>query len=160
MSALLQTIKDAQLAARKARDQVTALSLTTLIGEITTKAKGDGNREVTDKDCIKLLTTFRDNAFANAKLFDDRGDDVAFEAARVETILYETFLPAAKPQLSEDALNRSVRSIIANRIAADGTKPKMGVVIGDLKMLHDGQYDGKVAAGVVKTELASMPEIM
>lgn len=159
MSALLQTIKDAQLVARKARDQVTALSLSTLIGEITTKAKGEG-REVEDKHVVKALTTFRDNAFANAKLFDDRGNTVEFEAARVETILYESFLPAAKPQLSEDALNRSVRSIIANRIATDGSKPKMGVVIADLKMLHDGQYDGKVAAGVVKTELASMPEIM
>jgi len=160
MSTLLQTIKDAQLVARKARDQVTALSLTTLIGEITTKAKSDGDRAVTDKDCIKALTTFRDNAFANAKLFDERGDHADFEAARVETILYEGFLPAPKAQLSPDALNRCVRSIIANRIASDGTKPKMGVVISDLKMLHEGQYDGKVAAGVVKAELDAMPEIM
>lgn len=149
---ILQQIKDAHLAARKARDQVKLTTLTTLIGEITSKAKIAG-AEPTDKDCVKALTTFRDNAFANAKVFDDRGDDAKFEEARVEVILYESFLPAAKAQLSAEALNRVVRSVIASRIASAGEKPKMGTVIADVKLLHDGEYDPKALAPLVKAEL-------
>lgn len=149
---ILQQIKDAHLAARKARDQVKLTTLTTLIGEITSKAKIAG-AEPTDKDCVKALTTFRDNAFANAKVFDDRGDDAKFEEARVEVILYESFLPAAKAQLSAEALHRVVRSVIASRIAAAGEKPKMGTVIADVKLLHDGEYDPKALAPLVKAEL-------
>ena len=149
---ILQQIKDAHLAARKARDQVKLTTLTTLIGEITSKAKIAG-AEPTDKDCVKALTTFRDNAFANAKVFDDRGDDAKFEEARVEVILYESFLPAAKAQLSAEALTRVVRSVIASRIASAGEKPKMGTVIADVKLLHDGEYDPKALAPLVKAEL-------
>lgn len=155
---ILDEIQAARTQALKDKDTPKRTVLTTLAGEITSKAKSEGNREVTDKDCIKLLTTFRDNAAANAKLFDERDDAPSFHAACFEVKLYESFLPAAKPQLSPDALERSIRSIIANRLAGDGVKPKMGTVIADLKVLHEGEYDGKTAAQVVKAELEKTPE--
>lgn len=156
---LLQSIKDAQLAARKAREDDKARPLTTLIGEVTTLAKSDGNREVTDKDVIKTLTKFRDNAMEMARAYGERREGDQMEIYEKEAELYASFLPAAKPQQSAEGLSRSIRKIIAAHVAEQGSKPKMGVIMGELKKLHEGTYDPKSASAVVKAELDGMPEM-
>ena len=139
---ILQTIKDAQLTARKARDAETAKSLTTLIGEITSFAKGDGNREATDKDTIKFLTKFINNAKEN------QGFDSTRDAATAEIALLTPFLPAAKPQLTQEQLSAAIVAII------DTGATKMGDVMAALKAAFDGEYDPKAASAVVKAALA------
>lgn len=154
---ILDEIQAARTQALKDKDTAKRTTLTTLAGEITSKAKSEGNREVTDQDCIKVLTKFISNGQELAKAYGETGDN-RFHEITNELAIYSTFLPAAKPQLSPDALERSIRSIIANRLAGDGSKPKMGQVIADLKVLHEGEYDGKTAAQVVKAELEKTPE--
>lgn len=154
---ILQQIKDAHLAARKARDQVKLTTLTTLIGEITTLEKNQG--AVSDKDVTKILGKFVTNAEQVADAYVVRGDTVKRDEAIAEAALYTSFLPAALPQLSADALERVVRSTIASRVAYDGLKPKMGVILSDIKTIHEGAYDPKTAAALVKAELALIPEI-
>lgn len=145
---ILQTIKDAQLTARKARDAETAKSLTTLIGEITSFAKGDGNREATDKDTIKFLTKFINNAKEN------QGFDSTRAAATAEIALLTPFLPAAKPQMDEESLAHVVKLMVMKRTTQEGAVPKMGVVMADLKAAFDGEYDPRAASAVVKAALA------
>jgi len=151
---LLQSIKDSQLIARKARDADTSKSLTTLIGEITSFAKGDGNREATDKDTIKFLTKFVNSAKENRGYASDFNNPVGFYAADAEVKLFESFLPAAKPQMDVESLTLVVRNLVMKRITTEGATPKMGVVMADLKAAFDGEYDPKAASGIVKAMLA------
>jgi len=155
---ILQQIRDAHLAARKARDSVKLTTLTTLLGEITTFEKNEG-REVTDKEVVKILTKFVASAGQVADAYVVRGDTEKRDEAVAEATLYESFLPAPLAQLSAEALERTVRSIIAENIAYDGAKPKMNVVISALKLLHDGAYDPKAAAMLVKEQLAAIAEL-
>lgn len=155
---ILEQLNAARNAALKSGDAETRTTLTTLIGEITSFAKGDGNREATDKDSIKFLTKFSNSAKENQGYASDQNNTEGFRKATAELELYAKFMPAAKPQLTEEALSRSIRSIIANRLAGDGSKPQMKTVIADLKVLHEGQYDGKTAAAFVKAELEKTSE--
>lgn len=152
---ILQQIRDAHLAARKARDSVRLTTLTTLIGEITKREK-DEARALTDAEVSKILSKFIASGQEMATAFGDRRDSENFEAASAEVELYKSFLPAAKPQLSAEALERTVRSIIAEKIAFDAQKPKMGDVLAGLKLTHEGEYDPKAAAALVKDQLAAI----
>lgn len=149
---ILQTIEDARKQALRDKDTAKRTTLTTLVGEITSKAKIEG-REPTDKDTIKALTKFINSATEMSAVHAKNNDVVDYEAAQAEIALYQSFLPAAKEQLSAEALQRVVRSVIASRLAGDGVKPKMGTVIADIKLLHDGEYDPKALSVLVKTEL-------
>lgn len=149
---ILEDIQAARKQALRDRDTAKRTTLTTLEGEITSKAKIDGV-EPTDKDCVKALTKFAENARQMASFYHAQRDAQAADGFSAELALYESFLPAAKAQLSAEALNRVVRSVIASRIAAAGEKPKMGTVIADVKLLHDGEYDPKALAPLVKAEL-------
>lgn len=151
---LLQSIKDTQLAARKARDADTAKSLTTVIGEITSFAKGDGNREATDKDTIKFLTKFVNSAKENRGYASDFNNVEGFAVADREIKLYESFLPAAKPQMDTETLTLVVRNLVMKRATLEGATPKMGVIMADLKAAFEGEYDAKAASTIVKTVLA------
>jgi hypothetical protein len=157
MSQLFQSIKDAQLVARKARDSVKATSLSTLIGEITAVGKNEA-REITDKDVVKKLTTFTENAHANMIAFGDRRDEENFEKYAVEVELFKSFIPAAPPQMSDEVLSLNVRQLIAKHVAEHGEKPKMGIVMAALKAAHDGTYDPKQASALVKAELDALAE--
>jgi uncharacterized protein YqeY len=149
---ILQEIRAAHKAARLARDGVTLTSLITLIGDLDALEKRE-KRNATDKEVVKALTKFAENAQQMADAYVIRGDNEKRDDSLREVELYKSFIPAAKEQLTDEALNRTIRSLIANRIATDCAKPKMGVIISDLKILHEGSYDPKAAAGVVKAEL-------
>lgn len=149
---ILQDIRAAHKAARLARDGVTLTSLITLIGDLDALEKRE-KRNATDKEVVKALTKFSENAQQMADAYVIRGDNERRDDALREVALYQSFIPAAKAQLSDEALDRVIRSLIANRIATDCSKPKMGVIISDLKILHEGSYDPKAAAGKVKAEL-------
>ena len=150
---IIDDIQAARTQALKDKDTAKRTTLTTLAGEITNKAKIEGNREVTDQDCIKTLTKFINGAKENAGYASDMNNTQGFADAQAEIKVYESFLPAAKPQLSDEALQRIVRSVIASRLVGDGAKPKMGVVIADVKSLHEGEYDPKALAPLVKAAL-------
>ena len=149
---LLQTIKDAQLVARKARKSVEVNALTTLIGEALAKGKENGNREPIDAEVIETLRKFLKNAHEMNRIAGDYRDSDACDKAWVEIQLYESFLPK---QLTETELKVAIAHIIIDRTIAHGQeKPKMGLVMQDLKTLHAGNYDGALASRLVKEALA------
>ena len=59
---LIATIKLEQLEARKARNSVKALLLTTLLGELQTLAKNSGKEEPTEAQAVVVIQKFLKNA--------------------------------------------------------------------------------------------------
>jgi uncharacterized protein YqeY len=144
---LLQTIKSAQLTARKARNSADAASLTTLIGEAEAIGKNNGNREVTDAEVVALVKKFIKNNVETSDALKSSTAGFAHQAIRIQELakereLYTTFLPA---QLTEEKLRTVLSSIVASEAA-----PKMGDVLKRLKANYEGQYDGALASKIKK----------
>ena len=144
---LLQKIRDDQLVARKARDTDTAASLTTLLSEAARVGLDDGKRESTDAEVVAVAKKFIKNIDETLKAVNDEGRaDIEAERA-----LYSEYLPS---QMDDVQLTVAIMSIVD---AMDGEKSMkmMGPVMKVLKELHDGEYDGKTASGLVKQVLSA-----
>lgn len=143
---LIDKVKAAQIAARKARDADTAASLTTLIGEAEAIGKNDGNRPVTDLEVTALLKKFiknnRETANAMLKIMS-AGSEIAKVDA--EFALYESFLPK---QLTEAEL-----STLIDQLVSDGAKD-VGDAMKLLKTNHAGTYDGATASKLLKLKFS------
>ena len=149
---LIQTIKADQLIARKARKVVEAASLTTLIGEAEAVGKNNGNREPTDQEVVSMLKKFIKNAHEVNRIAGDYRDSARCDEASAEIELFEAYLPQ---QLSEAQLAPIIKEIIELRsVGVPGVLPKMGAVVADLKVAHEGQYDGAMAARLIKEALS------
>jgi hypothetical protein len=150
---LLQTIKQDQLSARKARDSDTTRILTTLIGEAEMVGKNAGSRESTDEEVRAVVKKFIKN---NQELIAAGSkSDIEANAARnaiaiQENVILQGYLPA---QLSEDQLNSLIGTLLEKAI-----KPtNQGVIMKGLKEVVAGQYDydGALASKLVKDALAA-----
>lgn len=147
MSTILNQIKADQVAARKAKLTSVASVLTTLIGEAEMIGK-NSNRVVTDQEVVALVKKFIKNIDETiAALGDSDPRSLTFAGERVTL---EKYLPQ---QMTEDELKREVRSILASL-----TKTQDSITVGDvmksLKARYDGRYDGRLAASVIKGEVA------
>jgi uncharacterized protein YqeY len=144
---LIDTIKAAHLAARKARDSNKLTLLTTLIGEAETVGKKE-QRAPNDAEVSKLLKKFVDNAKEMARMYGDRHDAENADACWEEVTLYESFLPK---QLTDEELQFSVDTAIATF----PSKPNIGQVMGVIKSkLEAGTYDGGKLSALIKAALA------
>lgn len=147
---LLETIRKAQLQARKEKRAADASTLTTLIGESEMIGKNDGNRASTDAEVVNVIKKFVKNIDETLNvLAKDYSKADRVEALTGEKALLVTFLPQ---QLSEDQL----RTILGGFVSALTEKnPKMmGKVLASLKEQYAGQYDGALASKVAKELLA------
>lgn len=147
---LLETIRKAQLQARKEKRAADASTLTTLIGESEMIGKNDGNRASTDAEVVNVIKKFVKNIDETLNvLAKDSSKADRVEALTGEKALLVTFLPQ---QLSEDQL----RTILGGFVSALTEKnPKMmGKVLASLKEQYAGQYDGALASKVAKELLA------
>lgn len=142
MSEMFAKLQAQRLAARKGGESrvLEATLLTTLVGEVSAKAKNDGNREVTDADVT-----------ATAKKFSDSAADVvnltgSVEASREIEILSE-YLPVV---VTDEVLTEAIKKIITEKNLS-GPKA-IGVVMGALKSGDlAGKYDGKRAQEITKS---------
>jgi uncharacterized protein YqeY len=141
---LLQEIKAQQLDARKQRNKVKANLLTTLIGEVESFAKTDGNREVTDSDVIATLKKFLKGVKETIVCAGDRRDGDAADLAWEERTILESLMPA---QLSEDELRSAIIAIVE---ANDLNKKGLGLLMKELKEKFEGLYDGAMASKLAK----------
>ena len=146
---LLNDIKVALLAARKARQSATASSLSTLVGEAEMIGKNDGNRPVTDSEVMALVKKFIKNVEESHKVASSHGNAEAAERLLVERDLYASFLPS---QLTGEALLNAIAAL-CHEVNASSIKD-MGKVMKLLKERHDGQFDGAAASTFIKAQLA------
>lgn len=137
---LLAQVKAAQLAARRAKDSVTASSLTTLIGEVEMVAKNEC-RTVSDEDVVTVTKKFVKNINETIKALTDNGQSEGqkMAAVKAEKALYEQFLPK---QAGAEEIEQALRANFSD-------KPNKGDAMKFLKTHFGGNYDGKMAAQVV-----------
>lgn len=139
MSDLLNKLKKEQLLARKAKDTLRASLLTTVIGE----ASPSGNQTVTDENVQEKVGNFYKSLRDNKKIYLERNVDTT-EVDREMEILLE-FMPK---QLTEEDLKVVVSEFVESNDLPEGNKA-MGSVMAHLARNYKGQFDGKVAKGIV-----------
>jgi uncharacterized protein YqeY len=137
---MLERIKQAALAARKAHEADKAASLTTLLSEAMMVGKNAG-RAVSDAEVISVLKKTINN-------INETLSHVAGEAAakfKAEKELLETFLP---PQLSTDEVKTELLKL-KEELQAAGHQG-IGPLLKAFKAKFEGTYDGAEAAKAAK----------
>lgn len=138
---MLVSIKAAQLQARKAREQVKASLLTTLIGEIEGEvSRLDMSARTDEKVGSISLATVKSFLKKNAEAQSQISDAAKVQVLKEEATVLTTLLPS---QLTEDELIKIVREAFES-----GAKSK-SLIMKLLKERYAGAYDGKMASQVV-----------
>ena len=143
---LIQQIKQDQLAARKEKDAVKAVLLTTLYSEASNVGKNDGNRESTDAETCKAINKFLNGVNETIAHLEQNGTKPeALATARVEKAILDEYVAAYMPKMaSEDEL----RAAIADLKAAGAAN--IGDIMKGLKQKFGATLDGKLANQLAK----------
>ena len=144
---LVDEIKQASLAARKAKDTVASSLLTTLFSDVVNVGKNSGNRNTTDAEAVAVVKKFLKGVEETIAAFNGKQDS-RLDIAVIEKELLTKFLPT---QLTEEQLKKEVEQI-AQTIENLSAK-HMGLIMKQLKEKFEGQYDGSIASKVVKSLL-------
>lgn len=137
---LFEQIKKDQLTARKNRDSATTTSLSTLIGEL----QRGGGKDFDDAQVIGLIKKNVETLRENLKLNPEGPNNGDIQR---ELELFEAYLPR---QMSEDELREAIRLLI------DEGATSIRELMPTLQNRYKGQYDGRLASGLVKEELAKL----
>ena len=141
---LLEKIKKDQIIARKEGHKKIGELLTTLFSEASMVGKNNGNRESTDEEVIATVKKFIKNI--NETKNNVQLSEMQLYELDSEIELYEKYIPK---QFDENELKEIVNKLIEeNGISKEPRQ--MGVVMGLLKSKFFGQFDGKIASGIVK----------
>ena len=131
-------------AARKERDKVRTLVLSTALSEVRNREIELGG-EVDDEGVIQVLTrAIKQRKDASEQMRAAGRDELADREDEQSAVLAE-YLPAG---MSEDEVRSAVREIIASGV------DQMGPLMGRLMPLIRGRFDGKEANRIVREELA------
>lgn len=133
---IVNNIKADLFSARKARDSVTVISLSTLLGEVVKVGKDSGNRETTDQEAIAVVKKFVEG-------LNDVISRTASSEALIERELIEKYIPS---QLTRD----EIYSILCSE-----TGKSLGEMMKVLKERYAGRYDGKLASEIAKSIITS-----
>lgn len=143
---MISEIKKEQIAARKlavkgdAEAAIKGKLLTTIIGELETKAKGEG-KEVTDEMVVATLKKFATNI---EETIQATKSAVQREHYKKELDVINFFMPK---QLTEEEL-----TAIITELKNNGAN-NIGLVMKALKENHAGLYNGKQAQQICKNLL-------
>lgn len=131
--------------AMRAKEETRKLTLRALITAFKNAAI-EKRADLTDADAIDILSREAKKRREGAEGFrsGDREEDALKEEA--ELAIIQTYLPT---QLTEDDVRAFARDAIAALGAADAGKV-MGQVMPHIK----GKFDGKLASGLIRDELA------
>jgi len=143
---LLETIKQDQLEARKAKETVKIDLLTTLYSEAVMVGKNSTPpRDTTDAEVIAMVKKFMKNTNEFLSLAGDRRDGDRVDVLSQELDLLQHYLPT---QLSEDELHHIITSYVdSNGISL----PKgTGLIMKHLKDNYGGLYDGATVSNFIK----------
>jgi len=144
MNKILEQIKKDNLKARKEKNKELSRVLTTLVGEIESVGKNNGNRETNEEEAIKVIEKFKKNASQTYNLMLEKQEGKVAEGYSKEIDIYESYLPK---KMTKEELEKVVKDIIENG------KTQMGQIMGELSKAYKGKYDGKMASEIVKKVL-------
>jgi len=135
---ILKKLKKDALTARKEKNKSVASLLTTLISEVEIVGK-NSQRETTEIETIKVIEKFTKNVISTIELVTEN------DTLKEELALYSQYLP-------EKLSNEELTEIINNIITSDN-KTNIGAIMKQLKEMHSGTYDGKLASAIIKEAL-------
>ena len=144
---LKDTIKNDIKEAMKAKDTVKRDALR-LLASAFKQIEVDQRIELSDEDCIKIITKQVKQRNDSMTQYKDAGRDDLYDKEKAELDLFATYLPA---QLSEDELKDALTAIIT-KLGATSMKD-MGKVMGMASKELQGKADGKRINECVKTLL-------
>lgn len=136
--------------AMRARDQVRLRALRMALTSITTEeVSGNGHRELSDEEVVKVLTRETKKRREAAEAFESAGRAGKAADERAEGEVLARYLPA---QLDDDELGRLVAAAIAETGASG--MPAMGKVMKSLTPRVAGRAEGARVAAEVRRQLA------
>lgn len=143
---LLDRIRQDAITARKARDPKAGV-LVTLIGEADTAMKAmKAPRPLEDGEVLAIVRKFIKNARDTLRaVAANGGTREAAQRLETEIAALEAYVPT---QMSAEEL-----AAFARAAAEDGDN--LGQIMARLKAEKAGQYDGRLAAAIVKDALAA-----
>ena len=136
---ILNDIKSAQLVARKAKYQVAASLLTTVIGEAEMIGKNAGDRPTTDAEVIQILKKFEKNMLENLKIFNERDMKDQIISVMTELTIVRQFLPE---KLTDLQVEKDIGTVMQKLSLAKEQK-SMGPITKELKAKYGDQFDGQ-----------------
>jgi uncharacterized protein YqeY len=140
---ILKQIKINQMKARKEKNKFVSGILTTLIGEIVSVGKNNGNRETTEEETIKVITKFKKGVGETIAILEKGGaDSKELENFIEEVAIYEEFLPTL---MTEKELEEVIKNIVSN-----DSEINIGKVMKTLQSNNKGLYDGKLASKLAR----------
>lgn len=128
---ILLRLKSDMIAAMKAKDIETRNLLKVVIGDITTKMKGEDGEEFTEDDAMNIIVKMKKNA-------------VTMKAPSEVKILSK-YLPSV---MDSDELKETIQAYVTEQ--GYTTMRDMGKVMGYLRGNFENKYDGKEASVIVK----------
>lgn len=138
---LLDQIKADQLQARRNKDSVATAVLTTLIGELQTKAI-NAQKELEDTEVVATVKKFVNSIVETINI-----QKFISEVNDAELHILNGYLPT---QLGLETLEKEIISII-NGIEGASIK-SLGIIVKELKAKFEGQFDGKIATDLIRKQ--------
>lgn len=143
-ASLKETLRSDLNAARRARDRVRTLVLSTTLAELRNKEIETGGPLDDDGVRSVLARAIKQRQDAAAQMLRGGRQDLADKEKEQEAVLRD-YMP---PELSADDVRDMVREIVA-----DGAV-HMGAVMSSLMPRIRGRFDGRAASVIVREELA------
>ncbi len=143
-ASLKETLRSDLNAARRARDRVRTLVLSTTLAELRNKEIEAGGSLDDDGVRSVLARAIKQRQDAAAQMLRGGRQDLADKEKEQEAVLRD-YMP---PELSADDVRDMVREIVA-----DGAV-HMGAVMSSLMPRIRGRFDGRAASVIVREELA------
>ena len=143
-ASLKETLRSDLNAARRARDRVRTLVLSTTLAELRNKEIEAGGSLDDDGVRSVLARAIKQRQDAAAQMLRGGRRDLADKEKEQEAVLRD-YMP---PELSADDVRDMVREIVA-----DGAV-HMGAVMSSLMPRIRGRFDGRAASVIVREELA------
>lgn len=116
---------------------------------IEAKSAAGATGELTDQDCLKIITKLAKQGSDAAAIYKEQGRADLYEQEMFQVKVFESYLPA---KMSDAELTEAVRSVIAE-VGASGMKD-MGKVMGVASKKLAGLAEGKDISDKVKALLS------
>lgn len=133
---LIEKVKTQRIDAMKNKDNIAKTILSTLYGELQSKAKRDGS-EITDEMVIGACKKIIESNKETISIING-SSPTKLEQLLAESEVLLQFIPL---QMTDEQLRRAIKNSGASNI---------GQAMAYLKKNHSGQYDGKLASTIAK----------
>lgn len=143
MSTLKERLREDTNAARRERDKLRTLVLTTTLSELKNR-EIEAGREATDEDVLEVIAKAIKKRREAAEQIRAAGRTELADREEQEAALLQVYMP---PSLGEDEVRALVREIVAG--GASGIGPVMSQLVPRIK----GRYDTRDANRIVREVL-------